>query len=238
MINLTNIKKKIIKHPFFKNINNLLIIFILSLIIIFYFIMKNIVPIKENFYELTAADIEKFKKELEDTKKKYSELETTSDEIKKKLENDIKELTISIDKLESLNAKSTQDINMLRDEKKMLTNECNSRIKNLESKIKQLKKIKTQSNNIETFKNKYKDNFQNTEGGSTEDGSTEDNSNDTNTTTTARPTRQPLPSKINETILNISRIRELRNKLKEHDTRQNETLQNLQERFNKYNTSN
>ena len=31
--------------------------------------MKNIVPIKENFYEVTAI-IEKFKKELEDTKKR------------------------------------------------------------------------------------------------------------------------------------------------------------------------
>ena len=111
----------------------------------------------------------------------------------------------------------------------MLTDECKTKIKNLESKLKKNR----QSSNKNNFTNIYRDNFQNTE-----DGSTEGNSNDTNTTTTARPTRQPLPSKIQETIINISRIKKLTNKLKEHDAIQNEKLQNLQERFNKYNTSN
>lgn len=233
---MVNLKNKIKNHPFFKNINNLLIIFILSLVIIFYFIMKNIVPIRENFYELTAAEIEKFKKELEDSKKKVIELTAELEKINKEhselktsCDEDITKLKTTIDNLEGINAKSTNKKNILRDEIKMLTDEYKTKIKNLESKLKKNR----QSSNKNNFTNIYRDNFQNTE-----DGSTEGNSNDTNTTTTARPTRQPLPSKIQETIINISKIKKLTNKLKEHDAIQNEKLQNLQERFNKYNTSN
>ena len=256
---MTNLKKKILKHPFFKNIDNLLIVFIISLLVIFYFIMKNIVPIRENFKDeitttttkkITAEDIAKFKKELEDSKKKvnelkeeikkltadlekinkeHSDLKTTSEEIKKKLQNDIKELTNTIDKLESINAKSTLDINMLRDEKKQLSEECNSKINKLESKIKELKKINRQCIDIQNFKDTYREHFEDTEDNSTKE---------TTTTTTSKPTRQPLPSTSNETILYFSKIRKLRNKLKEHDNKQNETLKNLQERFNKYHTSN
>lgn len=249
--------------PFFKDIDNLLIIFVLSLFIIFYFIAKNDVLSNEPFLAettitsaettttsstLSKEDIVKLQKELEEGKIKMTSLTTDTETLKKKLET-IKTKHADL----KVTTQETQDSlnNDIKDFKKTIK-QLQIDIDNYKGSEAELKvinnglrsdnqdirdattqKIKTLNSKIETYKSKIEQ-LTKLIGNTDKFGDTfKDTIKDTTTTTQPKTTRAPLPSMVNETVLHFSNMRKLKEQLTKYDASQNEKLQDLEQRFQK-----
>jgi len=249
--------------PFFKDIDNLLIIFVISLLFIFYLIFKNGVLSNEPFeVETTTTSAEttttsstlskeyivKLQKELEESKIKVTSLTTDTETLKKKLET-IKKTHSDL----KVTTQETQDSlnNDIKDFKKTIK-QLQIDIDNYKGSEAELKvinnglrsdnqdirdattqKIKTLNSKIETYKSKIEQ-LTKLIGKTDKFGDTfKDTVKDTTITTQPKTTRAPLPPMVNETVLHFSKMRKLKEQSTKYDASQNEKLQDLQQRFQK-----